>query len=56
MRFEFSSSTVAGLITFIISGLLHVHIAFATFDDTSSLLATFMFFFYMVLRVLVKQI
>jgi hypothetical protein len=44
IRLEFSSSTVGGLTTFIVSGLIHVHVAFVTFNDTSSLFPTFMFF------------
>ena len=36
MRLEFSSSAIAGFITFIISGLLHVHGALVAFDDTLS--------------------
>jgi hypothetical protein len=45
IRSEFSSSTIGGLTTFIVSGLLHVHIAYVVFDDNSSLFSTFMFFF-----------
>ncbi|CAF4941240.1 unnamed protein product [Rotaria sp. Silwood1] len=45
IRLEFSSSTIAALITFIISGLLHVHACFVAFDDKSILFPTFMFFF-----------
>ncbi|CAF3185706.1 unnamed protein product [Rotaria sp. Silwood2] len=45
MQLELSSSTIAALITFIISGLIHVHICFVGFNDTSSLFPTFMFFF-----------
>lgn len=45
IRSEFSSPTIPALTTFVISGLLHVHIAFSTFDDLSSLFPTFMFFF-----------
>lgn len=40
-----SSREIKALITFIISGLLHVHIVFAVFNDNSSALSTFMFFF-----------
>ncbi|CAF0941630.1 unnamed protein product [Rotaria sordida] len=42
---KFSSSTIEGLTTFIISGLLHVHVAFVAFDDVSTLFPTFIFFF-----------
>ncbi|CAF3260842.1 unnamed protein product [Rotaria sp. Silwood2] len=45
IRSKFSSSTIGGLTTFIISGLLHVHVAFVAFDDVSSLFPTFIFFF-----------
>ncbi|CAF0814924.1 unnamed protein product [Rotaria sordida] len=45
IRLKFSSSTIAIMITFIISGLFHVHIWLVAFDDKSSLFPTFMFFF-----------
>ncbi|CAF1045180.1 unnamed protein product [Adineta steineri] len=35
------SRSIVGLITFIISGLLHVHIALVAFEDVSSVLPTF---------------
>jgi hypothetical protein len=38
------SRTIVALITFIVSGLLHVHIVFIVFNDTSSALPTFAFF------------
>ncbi|CAF0977235.1 unnamed protein product [Rotaria sordida] len=44
IRLEFSSSTIGALTTFIINGLLHVHIVLGSFDDKSSLFPTFMFF------------
>jgi hypothetical protein len=44
IRLESSSSTIGGLTTFIISGLLHVHIVFVVFNDLSSLFLTFIFF------------
>ena len=39
-----SSATLAGLSTFIISGLFHVHIVLVVFDDTSYAMPTFLFF------------
>ncbi|CAF1506650.1 unnamed protein product, partial [Rotaria sordida] len=44
IRLEFSSSTIGALTTFIINGLLHVHICLVSFDAESSLFPTFMFF------------
>lgn len=41
---HFSAPTVAGLMTFIISGLLHAHLALVLFDDYSALFPAFMFF------------
>ncbi|CAF4324654.1 unnamed protein product, partial [Rotaria sordida] len=37
IRLEFSSSTIGALTTFIINGLLHVHICFVSLDAESSL-------------------
>ncbi|CAF3989537.1 unnamed protein product, partial [Rotaria sp. Silwood1] len=45
IRSEFSSSTIGGLTTFIVSGLFHVHAAYVTFGDISTLFPSFMFFF-----------
>ncbi|CAF1559880.1 unnamed protein product, partial [Rotaria sordida] len=45
IRLEFSSPTIGALTSFIISGLFHVHTWLVAFDDKSSLLPTFMFFF-----------
>ncbi|CAF1527568.1 unnamed protein product [Rotaria sp. Silwood1] len=39
-----SSRTIIALITFIVSGLFHVHIVLAVFNDTLSALSTFFFF------------
>jgi hypothetical protein len=39
-----SSREIIALITFIVSGLLHVHIVLVVFNDTSSALPTFAFF------------
>jgi hypothetical protein len=39
-----SSSTVASLIVFLVSGLLHVHLAFVTFKDSRSTVSTIIFF------------
>ena len=40
-----SSPTIAGLLTFTVSALLHVHLVAVLFDDRSTLLRTFLFFF-----------
>ncbi len=40
-----SSPAIASLATFIVSGLLHVHVAIIAFNDTQSILPTFGFFF-----------
>ncbi|CAF3735906.1 unnamed protein product [Rotaria sp. Silwood1] len=45
IRLAFSSPTIGIMITFIISGLFHVHVWLVAFDDKSSLFPTFMFFF-----------
>ncbi|CAF1462679.1 unnamed protein product [Adineta steineri] len=45
LRSQFLSPTISALITFIISGLMHVHVAFVIFDDLSTLFPTFCFFF-----------
>ncbi|CAF4167135.1 unnamed protein product [Rotaria sp. Silwood2] len=45
VRVEFSSSIVGALATFIMSGLLHVHVCLVAFDDRSSSFPTFIFFF-----------
>jgi hypothetical protein len=39
-----SSATLAGLSTFIVSGLFHVHIVCVVFNDTSYVMPTFIFF------------
>ncbi|CAF3458548.1 unnamed protein product [Rotaria socialis] len=44
IRSELSSSNIAGFMTFIVSGLLHVHVCIAVFQNTSSAFPTFMFF------------
>ena len=44
IRSIFSSPTIAGLTTFVVSGLLHIHIAFIIFGGTSFLLSTFLLF------------
>ncbi|UJR20073.1 hypothetical protein I4U23_023205 [Adineta vaga] len=42
---EFSSSTIGGLITFIVSGLLHIYLTSVLFNDYSFLILTFLLFF-----------
>jgi hypothetical protein len=44
IRMEYSSRTIGGLTTFIISGLIHAHIAYLLLDDLSSVFPAFMFF------------
>ncbi|CAF3081863.1 unnamed protein product [Rotaria sp. Silwood2] len=44
IRLEFSSSAIAFLITFIISGIFHAHMGMVAFGDMSSLVSIFMFF------------
>ena len=44
IKFYLSSSMIASLVTFIISGLLHAHIALVVFDDKRAILPTFGFF------------
>ncbi|CAF1139175.1 unnamed protein product [Rotaria sordida] len=44
IRSELSSSTIAGLTTFLISSLLHVHIVVVSFHDLSYVFYTFIFF------------
>jgi len=44
IRMEYSSRTIGGLTTFIISGLIHAHIAYIVFDDISSVFLAFIFF------------
>ncbi|CAF3435055.1 unnamed protein product [Rotaria sp. Silwood1] len=55
IRSEFSSSTIGGLTTFIVSGLFHVHAAYVTFGDISTLFPSFMFFFLHALKSLAKK-
>ena len=40
-----SSPAIAGLLTFTVSALLHVHLVAVLFDDRSTLVRTFLFFF-----------
>jgi hypothetical protein len=45
IRLKFSSPTMSGLTTFVVSGLLHVHIGIAVFNDPLSVnYSTFLFF------------
>ena len=46
IRNEYSSRTIGGLTTFLISGLIHAHLAYIVFNDISSSISALKYFIY----------